>query len=395
MGGTLLRALVIIIIGVGGAAAFYWVGNLITERVLPKEAGERVRPYVFILPALFVVTVYLLYPMIDTIRRSFYGDRFVDGERPFVGLDNYADAITGDGIPPIAIILAVAAIIIGVVVGITNRMPPGDARGARMRTWTFAVLGVGLLATFVINVVDEGSLTGDSPVWAAIYNNVLWILVVPSGAVAIGLLVAVLADRLPPRLENVSKSMIFMPMAISFVGASVVWQLVYAIETTGEQTGILNAIVVNLFNAEPIAWLEREAFNDFALMVIMIWLQAGFAMVLLSAAIKSVPEDTIEAARIDGANEWQVFWRVVVPQIRSTIVVVLTTILITVLKVFDIVRVLTNGRDDTQVVANLFFTNFENGAYGSAGVLVVLLVLATIPFMLINIKRFREQEAAR
>ena len=118
-------------------------------------------------------------------------------------------------------------------------------------------------------------------------------------------------------------------------------------------------------------------------------------MVLLSAAIKSVPEDTIEAARIDGANEWQVFWRVVVPQIRSTIVVVLTTILITVLKVFDIVRVLTNGRDDTQVVANLFFTNFENGAYGSAGVLVVLLVLATIPFMLINVKRFREQEASR
>ena len=264
-----------------------------------------------------------------------------------------------------------------------------------MRTWTFAVLGLGLLATFVVNVVDEGVLTGDSPVWAAIYNNVLWILVVPSGAVAIGLLVAVLADRLPPRLENISKSMIFMPMAISFVGASVVWQLVYAIETTGDQTGILNAIVVNLFNAEPIAWLEREAFNDFALMVIMIWLQAGFAMVLLSAAIKSVPEDTIEAARIDGANEWQVFWRVVVPQIRSTIVVVLTTILITVLKVFDIVRVLTNGRDDTQVVANLFFTNFENGAYGSAGVLVVLLVLATIPFMLINVKRFREQEASR
>ena len=395
MGGTLLRALVIIIIGVGGAAALYWVGNFVTERVMPKEAGERVRPYVFILPALFVVTVYLLYPMIDTVRRSFYGDRFVDGERPFVGLDNYADAITGDGIPPIAIILAVAAIVIGVVVGITNRMPPGDARGERMRTWTFAVLGLGLLATFVVNVVDEGVLTGDSPVWAAIYNNVLWILVVPSGAVAIGLLVAVLADRLPPRLENISKSMIFMPMAISFVGASVVWQLVYAIETTGDQTGILNAIVVNLFNAEPIAWLEREAFNDFALMVIMIWLQAGFAMVLLSAAIKSVPEDTIEAARIDGANEWQVFWRVVVPQIRSTIVVVLTTILITVLKVFDIVRVLTNGRDDTQVVANLFFTNFENGAYGSAGVLVVLLVLATIPFMLINVKRFREQEASR
>jgi alpha-glucoside transport system permease protein len=189
--------------------------------------------------------------------------------------------------------------------------------------------------------------------------------------------------------------MIFMPMAISFVGASVVWGLVYDITTTGEQIGILNAIVVNIFGADPIAWLENQRINDFALMIIMIWLQAGFAMVLLSAAIKSVPEDTLEAARIDGANEWQIFWRVVVPQIRSTIVVVLTTILILVLKVFDIVRVLTNGRNNTQVVANLFYTYFENGAYGSAGVLVVVLVVATIPFMYINIKRFREQEALR
>lgn len=328
MGGTLLRAVAFIILGVGGAALFYYVGNLITEKVLPKGAGDTARPYIFILPAMFVVGVYLLYPMIKTIQSTFYGDRFVDGERPFVGLDNYA-----------------------------------------------AVLS-------------------DAQTYSALWNNVLWLIVVPAGAVVVGLTVAVLADRLGPKMESVTKSIIFMPMAISFVGASVVWSLVYDISTTGEQIGILNAVVRG-FGAEPIAWLENERINDFALMVIMIWLQSGFAMVLLSAAIKSVPEDTLEAARIDGANERQIFFKVVIPQIRSTIVVVLTTILILVLKVFDIVRVLTNGRNNTQVVANLFYTYFENGAYGSAGVLVVVLVIATIPFMYINIKRFREQEALR
>ncbi len=329
MGGTILRAVAFIIIGVGGAALFYYVGNLITERVLPRATGDAVRPYIFILPAMFVVFVYLLYPMLDTIRQTFYGDRFVDGERPFVGLENYQFILT------------------------------------------------------------------DSQTWSALWNNVLWLIFVPAGAVAIGLLVAVLADKQSAQWEKVSKSVIFMPMAISFVGASVVWGLVYDISTTGSQIGILNAVIVDLFGGQPVAWLEEQRINDFALMVIMIWLQAGFAMVLLSAAIKGVPDDTLEAARIDGANEWQVFWKVVVPQIRSTIVVVLTTILILVLKVFDIVRVLTNGRNNTQVVANLFYTYFENGRYGSAGVLVVLLVIATIPFMYINIRRFREQEALR
>jgi alpha-glucoside transport system permease protein len=218
---------------------------------------------------------------------------------------------------------------------------------------------------------------------------------VPLGAVVIGLTVAVLADRLAGRAENVVKSLIFLPMAISFVGASVIWTLVYQIQPpTRPQTGILNAILTGL-GQEPIAWFEHQAINDFALMFIMVWLQAGFAMVLLSAAIKSVPDDTLEAARIDGANEVQVFFRVVVPQIRSTIVVVTTTILILVLKVFDIVRVTTNGRFNTDVVANLFYTKFELGQYGSAGVVVVLLVLLTVPFMIVNVRRFREQEAMR
>jgi alpha-glucoside transport system permease protein len=232
----------------------------------------------------------------------------------------------------------------------------------------------------------------------AIWNNVKWIVVVPSLAVAIGLAVATLADKLRPKTESIAKSVIFLPMAISFVGASTIWGFIYAWRPEGRpQIGLLNAIWVQL-GGSPVPWLQTTTggLNDFALMVIMIWLQAGFAMVLLSAAIKNVPQDTIEAARVDGATEVQIFWRVVVPQIASTIVVVGTTILILVLKVFDIVRVLTNGQFGTEVVANRFITElFRFRQFGRAAAIVVALIIATIPVMVWNIRRFREQEATR
>jgi alpha-glucoside transport system permease protein len=230
----------------------------------------------------------------------------------------------------------------------------------------------------------------------AIFNTLLWMIIVPVFAVAFGLAVAVLADRLSPRWESIAKSVIFLPMAISFVGASTIWGFIYTAQPAGRpQIGLLNQIVVSL-GGSPIAWLQNTLFNDFALMIIMIWLQAGFAMVLLSAAIKNVPDDTIEAARIDGATETQIFWRVTVPQIASTLVVVGTTILILVLKVFDIVRVLTNGNFGTEVVANRFISEiFSFRQFGRASAIVVALMLATIPFMIINIRRFREQEAMR
>ena len=159
----------------------------------------------------------------------------------------------------------------------------------------------------------------------------------------------------------------------------------------------LNAIVTAL-GGEPVVWLQQSqlALNDLLLMVIMIWLQAGFAMVLLSAAIKNVPEETVEAARIDGASELQTFFEVVVPQIRGTILVVLTTILILVMKIFDIVYVLTNGRADTEVIANLFFKQlFEFGNNGQAAAVVVLLMLAVVPLMAYQIRQYRLQEQAR
>jgi alpha-glucoside transport system permease protein len=328
MGATITTGIIAILAGVVGVFAFFYALNWVTERV-GGRFEEVVKPWVFFGPALLIVTVFLIYPLFDTVRATFYGDRFVEGSRPFVGLDNYQSVLT------------------------------------------------------------------NSETWISLFNNLQWIIVVPAGAVIIGLAVAVLADRLSARPENTAKSIIFLPMAISFVGAAAIWQLIYAVEPAGRnQTGLLNAILVR-FGADPIAWYENLLTNDFALMVIMIWLQAGFAMVLLSAAIKGVPGDTLEAARIDGANEIQVFFRVVIPQIASTIVVVLTTILILVLKVFDIVRVTTNGRGNTQVIANYFYTLFEGGNYGSAGVTVVLLVVVTIPFMILNIRRFRAQEAMR
>jgi alpha-glucoside transport system permease protein len=214
--------------------------------------------------------------------------------------------------------------------------------------------------------------------------------------VAVGLMIAVLADRLSARWESVSKSTIFLPMAISFVGASTIWGFVYAWRPEGRpQIGLLNAIWT-AFGASPITWEQTSPINDFALMIIMVWLQSGFAMVLLSAAIKSVPDDTIEAARIDGASEFQIFWRVVVPQIRSTIAVVVTTLLILVLKVFDIVRVRTNGRFGTDIVANRFITELITfRQFGHAAAIVVALILVTVPVMVWNIRRFREQEATR
>ncbi len=228
-------------------------------------------------------------------------------------------------------------------------------------------------------------------------NSVVWVLVVPFLAVAIGLGFATMADKMGRRTESWAKSLIFLPMAISFVGASVVWTFVYSFrpEGFGEQIGILNAIWTGL-GGDPQNWLALQPWNNLFLMIILVWLQTGFAMVILSAAIKGVPEELLEASRIDGANEWQAFWRVVLPTIASTVVVVWTTVLITVWKVFDIVWVMTGGRDGTQVVAQQmvqeFFTN-NNDGMGAA--LAVLLFIAVVPVLILNIRRFRAEEAMR
>lgn len=229
-----------------------------------------------------------------------------------------------------------------------------------------------------------------------LFNTLLWMAVVPALTVALGLAIAVLADRLNPTWENASKTIIFLPMAISFVGAGTVWGLVYNYRPEGrEQIGLQNAIVTAL-GFDPVAWLQVSDFhvNSFFLMIMLLWAQVGFSMVLLSAAVKGVPEDTLEAARIDGANERAIFFRVVVPQIWGTVITVYVTTLIGVMKIFDIVYVMTNGGFNTNVIGNEFFnqlfSNFNNGA---AAAIVVLLMLATVPIMAYQVRNFRREES--
>jgi alpha-glucoside transport system permease protein len=214
--------------------------------------------------------------------------------------------------------------------------------------------------------------------------------------VSIGLVFATLADKLR-RGEAFAKSLIFLPMAISFVGASIVWRFIYSFrpEGFGAQIGLFNGILGG-FGQEPIAWLSRVPWNNLLLMIIMIWLQTGFAMVILSAAIKAVPEDILEAARIDGASEIQVFWRVIIPSIMSSIVVVTTTMVISVMKIFDIVWVMTNGDSGTEVIAERMIRwFFRNGHFGRGAAIAVVLFIAIIPIMLLNVRRFRAEEAIR
>jgi len=209
------------------------------------------------------------------------------------------------------------------------------------------------------------------------------------------LIVAVLADRV--WWGTIAKSLIFMPMAISFVGASVIWKFVYDFRGPGsDQIGILNAIVVGL-GGEPQAWITIPFWNNFFLMVILVWIQTGFAMVIFSAALRGVPKETLEAAQIDGASELKIFFLIMIPQIMSTIIVVWTTITIIVLKIFDIVLAMTNGQWETEVLANLMFDwMFRGGGdSGRGSTIAVFIMLAVIPIMAWNIRKFREEEQGR
>jgi alpha-glucoside transport system permease protein len=232
----------------------------------------------------------------------------------------------------------------------------------------------------------------------SIRNTVGWLVLVPLVAVSIGLAFATMADRLR-RGEAVAKSLIFLPMAISFAGASITWQLIYSYRPQGfgSNIGLLNGIMLGL-GQDPVRWLELQPWNNLFLMVIMVWMQTGFAMVVLSAAIKAIPDEIIEAARIDGASELQVFWRIMVPTIVPTIVVVTTYMVINAMKVFDIVFVQPASAENngTVVMAERmlrWFFQLDHNGRGAA--VAVVLFLAVIPVMIWNMRRFREQEAIR
>jgi alpha-glucoside transport system permease protein len=288
----------------------------------------------------------------------------------------------------------------------------------RLKPWVFAGVALAAIGLFLIYPAIRTFIlsfaNATSTAWVGLENytdlltsrnfqitlgnTLLWIAVVPAVTVVLGLAVATLADRLGPQGEKLTKSAIFLPLAISGVGAATIWRFIYEARPAGEtQIGLLNAVWTAL-GFDPVAWLTVDTlrFNSFLLMVVVIWGQVGFSMVLLSAAVKGVPVDTLEAARIDGANERQIFFKVTVPQIWGTVITVFITVLITTLKAFDIVFVMTNGNFNTDIIAVRFFNElFRNGDNGRAAAIVVMLMIAVIPVVAYQVRHFRAEEAAR
>jgi alpha-glucoside transport system permease protein len=225
-------------------------------------------------------------------------------------------------------------------------------------------------------------------------NTALWVLVAPALATFIGLVYAVVVDH--SRFEKFAKALVFLPMAISMVGASIIWKFVYEFRPAGvEQTGLLNQVIVWL-GGSPVQFLLERPGNTFLLMVVLIWIQTGFAMTLLSASIRAIPMDIVEAARLDGLSGFGMFWRITIPSIRPALVVVLTTIAMTTLKAFDIVRTMTAGRYGTSVVANEFYEqSFRQNNAGLGAALAVLLFVIVIPVIIYNVRQMRLAEEVR
>lgn len=300
---------------------------LLTEQLLklaPERAQGRIRPWLWILPALLFLFVFLVYPTLNTLVLSFQ-DRF---SREFIGLANYEYFFT------------------------------------------------------------------NSRTLESLRNSALWVVFMTAGVVGLGLLIAVLVDRV--RYEPVAKSVIFVPLAISFVAAAIIWQFMYLFRPPGtEQNGTLNALL-GVIGAGPVSWIQTEPWNNFALIFVGVWMWTGFAMVILSAGLKGISAELLEAARVDGATEWHVFRNIILPLLMPTIFVVGTTIVITALKSFDVIYTMTAGNFGTQVVAfQMYQEMFVNNHAGRASAVAIVLLVAIIPFMILNIRRFQEQEAMR
>jgi alpha-glucoside transport system permease protein len=320
----LLQGILTVIIGVGGCIAYFWTSNFVLDRyIFPAkgpDAGRNInranalRPWLFMLPAILALGLYLVYPVFGSFWRSLFNRAGTE----FVGLGNY------------------------------------------------------------------GLLFGDGEFRQALFNNFLWVLFVPAMATFLGLLVAQLTDRLS--WGNIAKSLIFMPMAISFVGASLIWKFVYAVDP---EIGIINAIRDGIGLA-PLDPLQVGFWNNFFLMFILVWIQTGFAMVILSAALRGVPEETIEAAIIDGASPVQIFFKIKVPQIMGTIVVVWTTITILVLKVFDIVYTMTGGNFGTQILPS-YMMEYMFRDDGRATAVAFVIMIIVLPVMIWNIAQARKE----
>ena len=328
------KALIVIValsVGIGAVWVLFYLANRFIE-ALPQRIGPRLRPLVFVGPAVVILLIYIIFPAIRTMWLSLFNRT----SEMFIGLENYRYIFT------------------------------------------------------------------DSNMLVVLRNTLLWVLLAPTLSVGLGLLLAVLLDRIAAGGERVIKSLVFLPLAISFVGASVIWRFVYYYQPPGaSQIGLLNALTT-LFGSDPKAWLTQIPWkqigapwlNNLFLIFIMIWLQTGFALVILSAAVKGVPHDLLEAARIDGAGEVRILFRVTIPWISGTLLTVSTAILFNVLKIFDVVFAVTSGNFDTDVVASrMYFEAFKFRDFGRGSALAVFLFIVVIPFIIHNIRQLRSDRA--
>jgi alpha-glucoside transport system permease protein len=328
-----IPTLMAVILGVPAVLIGYIVGAEFLVRRLPDKNRPQVRPWIWVGPALVLVAAFLLIPAIATLLQSFQ-----DNHGNFVGFDNYASQLGG--------------------------FPSSGA-------------------------------------WIAIRNSIiLWLVVYMILVLTFGLIMAVLFDRV--QYETIVKSLIFMPMAISSVASGVIWKFMYWYQPAGAaQTGTMNA-VVTFFHHDPVAWLQDQwpnglaILNNLALITVATWGMTGFSMVILSAALKGIPGELLEAARVDGAGEITIFRRVIFPLMMPTIVVVGTTLVIFAIKVFDVPYVMTNGLGDTDVLAlrmyNLMYLSHNNAA---ASAVAIVLLVAVVPVLIFNVRQFRAVEARR
>ncbi len=312
----MVKTVVAIVWGIGGAMALFYVANEVVE-LLPNKWMARIQPFIFVGPAILLLAWYLAIPALRTLQIA-----LTDQNTGQFTLENFRDVFT---------------------------------QRIMIEAWT---------------------------------NNLLWMLIGTTLTVAFGLLIAVLADR--SRFERAAKSLIFMPMAISMVGAGVIWKFVYDFNPN---LGLLNA-TVTAAGGQPQAWLTLlQPWNNLFLILVLVWMQTGYAMVLLSAAIKGLSEEMLEAARVDGANEFAVFFRIILPNISGTLLTVVTTIIIFTLKLFDIVMIMTGGQFGTEVIGVRFYREmFVNGNAGSGSAIAIVLLLAVVPIMLYNLRQFSQRD---
>ncbi|MCP5095009.1 MAG: sugar ABC transporter permease [Chloroflexi bacterium] len=410
-----LAAIVGLIVGAGGVWALFWTANdLLTGFAF--KLRERIRPIVFVGPAILLLGTYLVYPAVNTIWTSFTED--IIPKLPEVVPAEYwaADNIIEDFATSSDKIVFESYVINRDLFELAKVQVDDHTVWLLVQTDTVDEEFVFTIRSF--GLANYRAAFTDDEMQIAYRNNVLWLIVGTGGSVIIGLLFATFVDRI--KREALAKTFVFLPLAISMVGASVIWRFIYYWQPTDKpQIGLMNAVHLSTCNwwegnfpsiaqfffdtlpflfkngtCDAVSWLRIEdpPINTLALIVIIIWVQTGFAMVVLSAALKGVPNSLLEAARIDGANEFQIFFRIIIPVIRGSIITVTTTIFIAILKVFDIVFVMTRGQNDTEVVANRMFKeafNFFN--FGRASALAVILLIAVIPIIVVNIRNLRMQ----